>query len=95
MIRWSCTGTGRDTGVQKSRKVNKYKEQGDEVDKLGGLFIDGLCTAAAIGQLLRQQMFKVGEGGKSPTSAIFAIRSSHRQQRTGRKGGQMRCWLQG
>ena len=63
MIRWSCTG--RDTGVQKSRKVNKYKKYGDEVGKLGGLFTNGLCTAAAIGQLLRQQMFKVGEGDKS------------------------------
>ena len=47
MIRWSCAG--RDTGVQKSRKVNKYKKYGDEVGKLGGLFTDGLCTAAAIG----------------------------------------------
>ena len=47
MIRWSCTG--RDTGVQKSRKVNKYKQYGDELGKLGGLFTDRLCTAAAIG----------------------------------------------
>ena len=42
MIRWSCTG--RDIGVQKSRKVNKYKQYGDEVGKLGGLFTDRLCT---------------------------------------------------
>jgi hypothetical protein len=26
---------------------------------------------------------------------IFAVRSSHRQQRTGRKGGQRRNWLWG
>ena len=63
MIRWSCTGI-LHTGVQKSRKVNKYKQYGDEVGKLGGLFTDGLCTAAAIGQLLRQQMFEVGDGDK-------------------------------
>jgi hypothetical protein len=30
-------------------------------------------------------MVKVGEGDKSPTSGIFAIYSSHRQQRTGRR----------
>ena len=47
MIRWSCTV--RDTGVQKSRKVSKYKQHGDDVGKLGGLFTDRLCTAAAIG----------------------------------------------
>jgi hypothetical protein len=35
-----------DTGVQKRRKVNKY--YGDEVVKLGGLFTNGLRTAAAI-----------------------------------------------
>ena len=63
MIRWSCTG--RNAGVQKSRKVNKYKQYGDEVGELGGLFTDRLCRAAAIGQLLRQQMFEVGEGDKS------------------------------
>ena len=33
MIRWSCTG--RDIGVQKSRQVNKYKQYGDEVGKIG------------------------------------------------------------
>jgi hypothetical protein len=49
MIRWSCAG--RDTGVQKSRKVNKEKQYGDEVGKLGGLFTDGLCTAAASDEL--------------------------------------------
>ena len=49
MIRWSCIG--RDTGVQKSGKVNEYKRYGDEVGKLGGLFTDRLCTA--IGLLLR------------------------------------------
>uniref|UniRef100_A0AAZ3RLZ9 ADP-ribosylation factor-like protein 6 n=1 Tax=Oncorhynchus tshawytscha TaxID=74940 RepID=A0AAZ3RLZ9_ONCTS len=32
---------------------------------------------------------------KSPTSVIFAIRSSHWQQRTGRKGDQRRNWLWG
>ena len=32
---------------------------------MGGLFTNRLCTAAAIGQLLRQQMFEVGEGDKS------------------------------
>ena len=47
MIRWSCTG--RDIGVHKSRKVNKIKQYGDEVGRLGGLFTDGLHTAAAIG----------------------------------------------
>jgi hypothetical protein len=33
MIRRSCTG--RDIGVQKSRKVNKHKQYGDEVGKVG------------------------------------------------------------
>jgi hypothetical protein len=33
MIRWSCTG--RDIGVQKSRKVKKLKQYWDEVGKNG------------------------------------------------------------
>ena len=37
------------TGVQKSRKVNKIKQYGDEVGRLDGLFKDGLCTATVIG----------------------------------------------
>ena len=40
-------------------------------------------------------MFKVSKGNKSPASVIFAIRSSHWQQRTGRKGGQKRNRLWG
>ena len=44
MIRWSCAG--RDTGVQKSRKVNKCKQYGDEVGKLGGLFTDALSSCS-------------------------------------------------
>ena len=33
-------------------------------------------------------MLEVGEGDMTPASEIFAIRSSHWQQSTGRKGGQ-------
>ena len=62
MSRWFCAD--RNTDVQKSRK-GKLKQYRDEVVRLGGLFTDGLCTAAAIGQLLRQLMFKVSEGNIS------------------------------
>ena len=31
------------------RAESKSKQYGDEVGRLGGLFTDGLCTAAAIG----------------------------------------------
>ena len=57
MIRWACTG--RDIGVQKSKNVNKNNMG---MRQLGGLLTKGLCTAAAIGKLLRQLMLKVSEG---------------------------------
>jgi hypothetical protein len=52
---------------------------------LDGQFTDG---AAAIGKLLLQLTLKASEGDMSLASVIiFAIRSSHWQQKTGRKGG--------
>jgi hypothetical protein len=63
---------------------------------MDGLFTDGLCTGAMICELLRQLVLEVSEGDKeSPASVIFAVRSSHWQQRTGMKGGQRRNWLWG
>ena len=57
--------------MQKSRKVNKIKQYGDDVVRLGGLFTDRLCTAAAIGKLLRQLMLKVSEGDISLQLQLF------------------------
>jgi hypothetical protein len=58
--------------------------------------MDGLFTGAMICELLWQLVLEVSEGDKeSPPSVIFAVRSSHWQQRTGMKDGQRRNWLWG
>ena len=49
---WSDRCASRNTGVQNSKK-SKQKQYGDEVGRFDGQFTDGLCTAAAIGKLLK------------------------------------------
>ena len=63
--------------------------------ELDELFTDGLCTGAMICELLWQLVLEVSEWEESSASAIFAVRSSHWQQRPGRIGGLRRYGLWG
>ena len=67
---------------------------------LGGLFTDEVCTGSVSYSdswclKLVREIWVSSFSGDFCFLKIFAIHSSHWQQRTGRKGGQMRNWLWG